>query len=145
MANMEVMKYLEPMDEVSLSEMNECAGYNESERTISLEIVDTRRPSIWIPCEGNISLRKVTETRKILRRGGSDNMHTRICYANGETLLLPVRNYRCKDQRYNCQSRKCGEQQRESDRQIVTKKLSNVSGVKLPYCKRIFLLKARQS
>ncbi len=144
MANMEEMKCLKPMDKVSFSEMNKSAGRNESKRSSSLEIVETRGPNPCIPDEGNTSVRKVTDTPKMHRRGGSDDMLTRIWYANGEALLTPARNCRKQGRSYNCESRKLVDGERESDRQIVAEMLSNVSGAKLPCCKWIFLLNARQ-
>jgi hypothetical protein len=141
---MEEMKYLKPLDKVTLSVMNACTGRNESERNSSLEIVETRWPSICIPCEGNTSVRKVTEAPKMHRRGGSGDMYIRTWYATGETLLSPLRNYRKQGRHYNRTHGKCAEGQRESDGIILARKSGNADGVKYPCCKTIFLLNARQ-
>lgn len=142
---MEAMKYLKPLDKVSLSEMNECAGYNESERSSSLVIVEPRWPNVCIPREGNMSVRKVTHTPKTHRRGGSDDMHIRIWYATGETLLTPERKSRKQGRHYNRTNGKCADGERESDGVIVAKMPGNAGGAKYPCCKTLFLLKARQS
>src|SRR5688572_26472302 len=135
MTNMKEMKCLELMDKVPFGGMNEPAGRNESERSSSLEMVETQWPSSWIPGEGSTLVRTVTNTRTMHWRGGSDDMQTRIWYANGEALLTPDRNIRKQGKHYNQMDGKCADGERESDGVIVAVKLRNGSGAKYPCCK----------
>lgn len=137
MTNMKEMKCLELMDEVTFSVINEFAGRNESERSSSLEMDETQWPSSWIPGEGNMLVRTVTNRRTAHWRGGSDDMQTRIWFANGETLLTPLRNQRKQGKRYNRTNGKCADGERESDGVIVAKKSGNLDGAKYPCCKII--------
>lgn len=109
--------------------MNTCAGRNESGRSSSLKVGETRWLSIWIPCEGSTFVRKVTEAPKMRRWWNRRHLHKDLV-CNWRDLPHAVRNCHQQGGHYNRTQGKCTEDERESDGIIIAKRSGNADGAK---------------
>jgi hypothetical protein len=82
--------------------------------------------------EGSRTHREMTEAMS--HSGGvvSDGIVARMCWATGETLLVPARNRRSTVDRITGKTGKAGHDERESDGSEVATRWSNVHGAKGP-------------
>ena len=125
MANMEEMKYLKTMDKVTFSVMNESAGCIGKRTQSSLEIILLRWPNLSNPGEGSTLLRTVTNTRRMHRRGISDDMLTNGLMQQLQKPSSPRQKKGCRKlgKRYNSAREKFSDGERVSDRVIVVQEV----------------------
>jgi len=94
---------LKPVDEAVARTASKQPGRNDSERKGSLE--NNKSGSRALDCQAKAALSGKTGTcARKFRRGDSDGMAARMCYATGEALLVPRRNPR-STKSYNRQHR----------------------------------------
>ena len=123
---MEEMNCLKTMDKVTFGVMNESAGCIEKRTQSSLEIIVLRWPNLSRPGEGSTLLRTVTNTRRMHRRGISDDMLTNGLMQQLQTPSSPRQKKDCRKlgKRYNpSQTEKFSDGERVSDRVVVVKEV----------------------
>jgi hypothetical protein len=98
-----VIDRLKPVDKAVSGTVSKQPGRNDSERKGSLVISETGSRAIDAQAKA-IPTGKTGKCARKFRRGDSDGMAARMCYATGETLLVPGRNPRSRKS-YNRQHR----------------------------------------